>query len=535
MSLYEQVQNQLNRYHKINPEVWNHRNNGCAKNGNPIVELYNNLKEDETWEDEEKKKKYEKCIEKFEAILTKGESKQKEREEQEDILNTKYGIYLKIISQPEFDKAIETSAIFKISYEGLKKKFNDYVFDNNNKVISGKVSSMFVKAINVDPFENQWNKALEKISNGDNTIIAPKQKKTNKSSSLKDTIENGMKQYQKDIQNASQEMKDKAQKLQDLIANYNPDNDQVMMELFKEFQNLFTKPGDVGTCTTCKQSKKVLFGKSKTCFECYNEYELEEAISLIYAKEKKFFSKLSTSKKNQYINNIKNKYATLLEKFQSTKKRDYYDKLMLVWERANKLMESITVSKEELDDVNDSCVVSDDDEIEDDEEEEEEEGDEIEDDDNGIILDDDDDDDDDDDIEYHSENYSHPLYKNGLPSDYNSSDEFKDIKKKSKKRDRHDDEMIGDILEIAATGTEDDRNKMYKVFKDDPMGFPMVVREIINNKRTKYKYVLFRSDGEPIEEVLQPSKLYYSLEDAENAANKYLENLPKCSFKIIEL
>ena len=123
-----------------------------------------------------------------------------------------------------------------------------------------------------------------------------------------------MEQYQKNIQASDQEIKEKAQKIQDLLQEeLNPENQQAITDIFAEFQSTFKKPmlslpekkepkkkGNgivpVGTCSVTGAKNVLLYGKSKCCYEAYCEGELDETIRTLYAKEKKFLKTLSYDK-----------------------------------------------------------------------------------------------------------------------------------------------------------------------------------------------------------------------------------------------
>jgi gas vesicle protein len=487
----DSLKNLIERKNKIHIDVWTPPHNGFSKGDGLLEKLKSTTNEKEA----------EKLIKHLETILTKAEEKQKEREAHEKILDEKYKTFLEIIRDPAFPTKGEHPGLDK-TVNSLESKFDEFKFDENNHVISGKVSTMYLKNINVGTLIKTWESIKNKKKPSANLNV----KKTT------EAVKIALSKWETEIQNADQEVKDKAQKIQNLLAEPTEENMPVIYNMMEELQKIFKKDtpmvpaatkSNIGQCSRCNEQKKRLFGVSQTCHDCYNEEELEDRVKKIYAKEKQYYPKITRNAKINYEAKIKNKYATYLEKFNKSGGTKYYEELIDFLKKAEDLMVDIEIDSEELSDINDSFVEEDEEEGGDGDDEEEKEQEDYDDDDDS-------------------------LYKNGLPKNYDSSEEFK---KPSKKRDRDND--MEEVVEIMTYANEEERKRLLKTLKQEPKSFKSVLKEVKEKHIEKYKIQLFH-EKVSLPDTLIANNLFYSEKEATEKAKEYC-GTSDIQFKIIKL
>jgi len=513
-TIWNRVQTCLEKYHSIHQDVWNVKANGLMTKGTPIVNTFEMITE-ETVNTVSLKD-----LALLETMLEKGLKKQKEREQQEQILNTKYGEYLSIISLPEFP-AKGNYPRLDASQTALQKKLEEFTFDEENKVIGGVVTSVSVGKLNFDAIFNEW----KRIQSKKRKDVEPE---TINVDQIVNTIKSALVQWQKDIQLATQEIKDSAQELQDMIATASEENISDIHKLFKELASHFKSTpapsivrkktkvnnvvdddgGVIGQCSRCKQNKKRLFGQTRACYTCYADEELDLRIKAIYAKERKYFE-LNPKKRNKYERTIKHNYATCYENFNKTSGVSYYPQLIKYMNAAEDLMRDVNIDDIDLNDINESF-------IDDDEEEEEEE--------------------EDDEEEEEDDEGDNSLFKNGLPMDYNSSEEFKVSSKKKKKKESNDSELIKEILQVSIVATEEDRKNLFSTFVEHPDNFLSLLKEVKEQRVEKYKFeiIIDAVTNKLLPEKLIRNNIYFSEEEAITEAKTYCDDTT-FSFRIIKI
>lgn len=488
---------------KIHNDIWDHKMYGFKTKGDALLN-----KEELT--DQQKKT--------LDEYLKGAEEKQKKRDEYERSLVNSFNEFNEITMHEKFPKdkseAPDAKALWR-SYDAISSKLKAYAFEND-KVISGPVIKTKVDEISVDALKKEWIKYQEKLAGGGGG--AKKQQQEVASSSIeklcnvaKLMLKARRDQIQalSDDEDGEESIKTKAQQLQDLAADPQEENRELMVKLLDEIQS--TIPCDEkkapkvkeksslsmtggGKCTNngCKK-KGTTYGTRRCCKDCYVEGELEETMMLILAKERKYFKSISDKEQEKYRRDIKNKYETCLENFTAArleeKRNEAHQKLQKYIKQALDVLKDIEVDDDHLSSVNDSIVVSSESSRSQSESSE-------------------------------SESYS----TSSSESEYKAKKKHKKSKKRARD-DSEDDDLVKEVLEVSLIGVDEDRKMLLETYKENPKQLKELLSRIRSKRQKKFGVEIYlKANNKKLESKHVPFDFFLSEKEAEMKAQDFCTN-----------
>lgn len=482
---------------KIHNDIWDHKMYGFKTKGDAL------LNKEELTEQQKKT---------LDEYLKGAEEKQKKRDEYERSLVNSFNEFNEITMHEKFPKdkseAPEAKALWR-SYDAISSKLKAYAFENN-KVISGPVIKTKVDEISVDALKKEWIKYQEKLTGGNakkhQEVASSSIEKLCNVAKLMLKARRDQIQALSDDEEGEESIKTKTQQLQDLAADPQEENRELMVKLLDEIQ-LTIPYGDEkkapkvkensssmtggGKCTNngCKK-KGTTYGTRRCCKDCYVEGELEETMMLILAKERKYFKNISEKEQEKYRRDIKNKYETCLENFTAArleeKRNEAHQKLQKYIKQALDVLKHVEVDDDHLSSVNDSIVVSSE--------------------------------------SAQSESSESESYSSSSESEYEAKKKHK--KNKSRKRSRDDDgDLVKEVLEVSLIGLDEDRKMLLDTYKENPKELKELLSRIRSKRQKKFGVEIYlKANNKKLESKHVPFDFFLSEKEAEMKAQDFCTN-----------